>query len=250
MTILGKALPIGPKPQNLRFPRRLTIVRTVPQLRSLLVFLMVMCLPLAAMAGIETEAKDTHAPLSMKFKDGELQVTGGHPNGKILIVGYARTSARFKVNSRRHRAYLTADDKGAASLKLDGGIVPQSAWVGVDVQSGRYGVIIGDESPGRQRSLPPGAMKKSNGKFKRLEAALPMAYVVTIRPGEGAWDATAGDGGAHDRGNGLDGKTELAVEDFQSIYEERPAPDDFRKGDLLLVFSPEQASFYALRMEE
>lgn len=225
-------------------------MRTVPQIRSLFLFLALMCLPLAAMADVETEAKDTHAPLSMKVKDGQLQVTGGHPNGKILIVGYARTSARFKVNLRRHRAYLTADDKGAAALKLNDMIVPQSTWVGVDVQSGRYGVMIADESPGRQRSLPPGALKKSNGKFKRLEAALPMAYVVAVRPGEGAWDASAGDGGAHDRGNGLDGKTELAVEDFQSIYEERPAPDDFRKGDLLLVFSPEQAAFYALRMEE
>jgi hypothetical protein len=226
-------------------------VRTAPQLRSLLWFLLVvMCLPLPATAGIETEAKDTLAPLSMKVKDDELLVTGGHPNGKILIVGYARTSARYKVNFRRHRAYLTADDKGAASLKLDGGIVPLSTWVGVDVQSGRYGVIIADESPGRQRSLPPGALKKSNGKFSRLEAALPMAYVVAVRPGEGAWDASAGDGGPHDRGNGLDGRTELAVEDFQSVYEERPSPGEFRKGDLLLVFSPEQVTIFALRLEE
>lgn len=225
-------------------------MRTVSQLRSLLLLLIVMCLALPATAGMETEAKDTHAPLSMKVKDGELLVTGGHPNGKILIVGYARTRARYKVNFRRHRAYLTADVKGAASLKLNDGFVPQSTWVGVDVQSGRYGVIIADDSPGRQRSLPPGALKKANGKFKRLEAALPMTYAVVVRPGEGAWDASAGDGGAHDRGNGLDGKTELAVEDFQSVYEERPSPDDFRKGDLLLVFSPEQAAFYALRLEE
>lgn len=200
-------------------------------------------------AEIRANAKDTLTPLAVSIDDQRVIAAGGHPNGRILIVGYERVRGRYKETVARHRAYLSANDAGALTLTPRGGIASNSVWIGVDVHSGRYGVVSPGSAPLREIPLPEGSLKNdNNGQLKKLVSALPLAYFVLIRPGEGAWELTGGDGGKHDVDHSVDGKTELSLDDFQPLSDDLPEPKQFRKSDLLLVFSPDQVGFSVVRV--
>lgn len=198
---------------------------------------------------IGSNAKDTLPPLAISVDDQKVTVTGGQPGGKILIVGYERINGRFKVTFSRHRAYLPATDGGELVLSPRGGVPGDSLWIGVDVQSGRFGVVSPGPLPPRELPFADDALKNdNNGQLKKLVFGLPLSYLVVVRPGEGAWELTAGDGGRHDTDLSADGKTEMSIDDFRPLSDGLPALSQFRRNDLLLVFSPDQVAFSVVRV--
>lgn len=206
------------------------------------------CLALLLLAAVPCIAGSGEAsPLPVTVSERQVSVTGAHPNGKVLIVGYERYWSNYSLKFHRHRAYLSADGTGTVKITPAAGIRPDSVWVAVDVESGRYGVTAPAKAPIRQTLQAAHALKKGSG---RLVTELPLAYFVVVRPGEGAWELFAGDGGRQDADGRADGKTELSVTDFKPVAGGGAGPESFRKGDLLLAFSPEQLSFSPVRVGE
>jgi hypothetical protein len=119
------------------------------------------------------------------------------------------------------------------------------------LKSGRYGAAAPANAPIRALPIAAGALKKANnGQLKKLIAKLPDAYFVFVRPGEGVWESTAGDGGPLDGDRSVDGAIELSLDDLRPVGDAGATPNNFRKGDLLLVFSPEQTAFFVARLDK
>jgi hypothetical protein len=124
----------------------------------------------------------------------------------------------------------------------------------VEIESGRYGAArpqsASDAPVGRQ--IPGDSLEKDNkGQLKKLISRLPFTYLVLVRPGEGAWEMTAGDGGKDDHDHQVDGKIELSPDDLRPIGHDAPAPpDQFRKGDVILLFAPQDNTYFFARLGE
>jgi hypothetical protein len=180
-----------------------------------------------------------------------LSVAGVPPGGEILFVGYDREPRKYAANVRRHRALRTADSQGIAQLEPHGGVRSDSVWVAIDVNSGRLGVTAPEGSELRHAPIPEDVLKKDNsGQLRKFLSKLPFVYVVVVRPGAGVWELFAGDGGIHDNDKTVDGDTEILLADVKSIGKERSAPSNFRKDDVLILFSPEHVAVWTLRIEK
>jgi len=189
--------------------------------RWILTILVCAALPLFGQTHVAIRSKDRLPRLSVEVAANQVRIAGAEPNQRVLLVGYSRWRQDYIGRLQRERAWLIADAAGIASLKLDSGVRPDSVWVAVDIQSGRYGSAAPAASP--RREMPRGQAQKP-------------AYFVIVRPGEGAWEA--------------DGGTEISLDGLKAIGGSPVAPASFRAGDLLLEFSPEQGTFSSVRMEQ
>lgn len=208
-------------------------------------------LPLIAGTHVTIPSKDTLPPLSLNVTEAQVTVSGAQSKANVLLVGYSRWLRNYELKLERNRAFLIADSAGAASLTPKGGVQPDSVWVAVDLQSGRYGSAAPASSPLREAAISADTLKKeNNGQVKKLIAKLTMAYFVVVRPGEGAWELDAGDGSGHDRDLAIDGETEMSLDDLKAIGGAPAAPKNLEKGDLLFVFSPDQGTFSSIRLDQ
>ena len=144
-----------------------------------------------------------------------VEVTGGTANGHILLVSYGQDwdPGRYVRQFKRYQAFVHADGQGILSVQRRGSA--DSVWVAIDVESGRCGTTAGDPAKRRQESIKRDALKLKNGKLKKLDVDLPLAYMVLVRPGAGAWELMAGDGSARDddgEPSKPNGKTSLSLD--------------------------------------
>jgi len=206
----------------------------------------------SAMASLGGTASSTESvlPLSVTVAGDQITVTDAEPNGAILFIGSARGYENYTSVLRRHRALLPADAGGTRSLQPVGGVAEDSVWVAVELASGRYGTSATPGRPVRELAMGPSALQRpGGGQSPKLVSQLPYAYFVLVRPGTGAWESTAGDGGTQDHDGNVDGAIQLALADLVQIRDAGPAPADVLPGDLLIVFSPEQSAFFVTRVE-
>jgi hypothetical protein len=67
-----------------------------------------------------------------------------------------------------------------------------------------------------------------------------------VRPGQTAWERSAGDGGASDEDRTSNGSVAVSIDRFTPIDGASPAPAHFRKGDVLVAVDPYTMQAYAL----
>jgi hypothetical protein len=206
---------------------------------------------LVASSSVLAQTPPAAATLQLTFASNRVSASGATGGGDVVMVSYGRSWRSFHNVLERRQMVARADAAGNVSMEVPSGVPPMSLWIAVDVASGSYGAGMADGSVPRQRAIDAGALKKdNNGQLKKLIAGLPMAYAVLVRPGESAWELFAGDGGAHDGDRTLDGRTEFSLDDFQAMAGEAAPPKNFRKGDLLILISPEELAFSSIRLEK
>jgi hypothetical protein len=195
---------------------------------------------------------DLLAPLEIAASADSVSVTGGTASSRILVLGYGHSwdPERYSTRFHRYRAYLQADDAG--TLRLDRGpFAADTLWTAIDVASGRCGTTAAaDPQQHRHKALPKAAVKLNNGQLKKIAAELPLAYLVVVRPGEGVWELSAGDGGPVDDDHALDGKVTLPFDRLAPLGEPGIPYDKVRKGDVVLLFYPHQAAASFGRVED
>lgn len=173
-----------------------------------------------------------------------VDVEGATKSGTVLVVGYEQTARDYsRVFRRVEREGVTGSD---GSLRIDLGrtLAPRSFWMAIDLATSAYGAMTGDGSKLREGEFLPANFRKDSA-GRRREAALRFPYVhaLLIRPALGVWESTAGDGGPSDGDGVLDGTIALNVSRFTKRRTKTPDLDEYKPGDLVVVFVPSQMGY-------
>lgn len=190
---------------------------------------------LTAMAGAA-------APLSLTFFPAGVSVSGLTPGSRAVFVGQLSEGMGYYPRlTNLVQVVVDGDSDGSALLPFETGVPPRSLWFVQDLATGE---TVTGTPPGRfsasVQPFPSDWLKRENaGQLRRLEAKLPLAEFIWIRPGTGVWVTSAGDGGSSDRGQQQDGKTVLDCADFSPLPGfDTPPPPHFKRGDTLLAIQP------------
>ncbi len=192
---------------------------------------------------------DLSIPLDLAIAGANVTVTGATPKGRILIVGYGRgwNAEEYATTFKRSLSLLKADDRGV--LTVEGKATEDSVWTAIDVDAGRCGAVGMSSTASRRERLRNDALERRNEAFTGLTARLPLVQSIVIRPGRGVWELTAGDGGPEDEDHQQNGRTTVALNAMEALGASGPPPDQLQRGDVVLLFSPHQASMAFMRVE-
>ena len=164
--------------------------------------------------------------------------------GKVLLIGYERTARDFSRVFRRVEREGIASADGDAHFDIGHVIVSSSIWVAIDITTADYGAVSPDEKKLRAGELLPDDIKKDpEGHLAKVIVRFPQVYMLLIRPAVGVWELTSGDGGPFDGDETMNGKIELGVSTLTRRGETGTSAEDFREGDLVIVFVPAQLGY-------
>jgi len=171
--------------------------------------------------------------------------------GKVILIGYELFRRDFSPVYRRVYWEGTAANDRTVRFDLGRDIEPKSFWVAFDIASGAYGAESSTTQKLLEAELPDEAFKQDpDKKRKKIEARLDYVYAVVIRPGNGAWELTAGDGGETDDDRALDGRIHLAAGRMKGVAKTAAALDDFQGGDIIAVFAPHRMAYLVTEVKK
>lgn len=173
-----------------------------------------------------------------------VDVEGAAKGGSVLLIGYEQTARDYSHVFRRVEREGIASADGSVRLDVGRELAQRSFWLAIDLTTSGYGAVAADGSKLREGEFLPGNFRKDSA-GRRREAALRFPYVhaVLIRAGQGAWESTVGDGGPADDDGVLDGTIALATRGFLKRRSGSSDLDEYRAGDLLIVFVPSQMGY-------
>jgi hypothetical protein len=97
--------------------------------------------------------------------------------------------------------------------------------------------------------LPGNAVKKNAaGDVLEFEDEWLSLIALLVRPGGGAWTASALEGGPGDADGRHDGKLRFKFDDAKTIYGRDAAPKNLKKGDVVVLIEPGQMEVYAFEI--
>ncbi|HEX7150403.1 MAG TPA: hypothetical protein VF618_02870 [Thermoanaerobaculia bacterium] len=189
--------------------------------------------------------------LAITLTAREVRVTGATPDAAVIVTGYEEKHYPSQRGVTRRQRIERAGANGAATRHFESDISPRSFWIAVDVKSGAVATAAPAGMPLAQRPLPEDLLKTdNNGQLKKLVSRLAYASFLLVRPGEGAWEMKAGDGGASDGDHSVDGKIETDLDQFEPMVDVTDPPKKFERGDVLVIMMPETMSFFLHRVGE
>lgn len=191
------------------------------------------------------------APLTLTLNGSTVAISGISPRGQVYVYGVMRTNVTGYTQLLRYAGPLDAAQDGSATLTLREPFSGDAFFFAIDLASGGSGRITPGGQPVREFVLPDGALKKANnGQLQQLETHLPIANLLLVRPGTGAWELTVGDGGPDDDDHAANGISTNRPEQMNAVGRSPEAPKNFRADDLLFVFDPMSVAMLSLRVKE
>lgn len=116
-------------------------------------------------------------------------------------------------------------------------------WAAIELGSGEYGTGVPKNSPARVLDLAADTFRGDAGQAQRLVRHASFSELLLIRPSNGIWTLTAGDGAVGDSDGAADGRMTNDLRTFQAFEESPPPPNRLEHGDLVFVVDP-----YALQL--
>jgi hypothetical protein len=167
--------------------------------------------------------------------------SGFTPGGQVAWLGAGRAIEEYYATLVHPQGTVAADAQGAVAVPLDRPVPPLSVWVAVDLTTGAYAVAAPAGSPVRQVNLPPNAFRPGAGAGSDfLTDRRHLVQALLVRPGQGAWQQTVGDGGEADEDGQGDGFVQLSLARMLPLAA-APAPAKALAQDLLVVLDAEKA---------
>lgn len=206
----------------------------------------VFCLFFAFLLTNAAEAAHPIPKLKVEVAADYVEVQHATRGGTVLVIGFERSAHEFSRVFRRIERQGTAAGDGSVRLPMPPGHehVANSFWVAVDLASGDYGAVTGDGRKLREGDLLADALKKDNaGRRKRVVTRFDSVFMLVIRPGAGAWDLTTGDGGPSDEDGQVNGQIDMDVSRLSRRGTGVTDFDEYREGDLVIVFVPRQMGY-------
>ena len=183
----------------------------------------------ARVAGPFSRPADRGCGAAISIHEDSVVCFGHRPRATVVCSCVARQiSEQSATIVRRELIAADEDDDGAVTFELGGKVPYQSIWVAIELATGASAVATPEEYPLRQVSLPVGSTMHAEGISDWIQDARGLIEALLVRPREGAWGATVGDGGAADDDGTYDGSLALSLEKMRGLGEQAPAaPDRF-----------------------
>jgi len=178
---------------------------------------------------------------AIAFDSQAVTVQGCTPKGRVVWFSMAREVAEDDVATivRRQEVAIDEDGDGAVSLKLQGEVPLRSIWVAVDLTSGEFATASPQGYPLRQVAFRGRGLGRDNARSDQVEDARGYAEVMVVRPGEGAWGLTVGDGSEADEDGQADGRVAAALDRMRPVAAEGANPPQrFDPKDVVILIDP------------
>lgn len=173
------------------------------------------------------------------FEDAAVTASGLTPGKGVVWFGVEHAvDAGYSGDIFQHYNAGTAAADGTARLDLGRAPAPRSFWVVVDLDSGAFAVVTPD---GRQITKPGKPSRLGLGQGDKPDELLDdrsFLMGLMVRPGEGAWAFTGGDGGPRDEDGKPDGHLRFALDRFDPLPGSPAAPSKLNGRDLWFVADP------------
>jgi hypothetical protein len=178
--------------------------------------------------------------LKLAFETNAVVATGVPPGGQVVWFAVAREIAERSATLVRRERIAADDDKdGAVRFELGRPVPLQSIWVAVDLASGAAAVATPEGYPLRRIELPGRGTGHGGGKPDWVEDDRGFVEILLVRPGQGAWGATVGDGGEADEDGAYDGRLMAPLDRMRGVGEAAPPPPEhFSPRDVVVVIDP------------
>jgi len=188
----------------------------------------------------------------VSFEEQAVVVSGLTPKGQVVWFGVAKQIEGFMAHFVRREDLLTDEDgDGAVRFELDRTVPLQSIWVAVDLATGDAAVATPEGYPLRDASAAPGRGRGVAGRPDWIEDGRELLELLVVRPGQGAWGLTLGDGGVNDDDGRADGKITAALAWLRAVGSS-PAPstplEHFQPKDLVFAVDLDRMEFLAERV--
>jgi hypothetical protein len=171
------------------------------------------------------------------FEEAAVTASGLTPGKAVVWFGVEhRVDADYSGDIYQFYRTGTAAADGTARLDLDHAPAPRSFWVAVDLDSGAFDVA----GPNGYRLVRPSKLPRlgQGTNADEILADHPSLMGLMVRPGEGAWAFTGGDGGPRDEDGKGDGRLALALDKFDPLPGSPAAPARIQGTDLWFVVDP------------
>lgn len=175
------------------------------------------------------------------FQQRSVTVVGLSPRGQTIGFGIAREIAEDDVATVVRRVQVLTDDDGdgKAEWTLDRDLPLRSIWVAVDLATGGVAAAAPEGYPLRRVDWRGAGIVRGNPRADRVEDARSFAEVLLVRPGQGAWRLTLGDGSDLDADGKPDGKLAAALDQLEPVPgTSAPPPDRFDPRDVVVLIDP------------
>ena len=184
------------------------------------------------------------ADLELAFDDSSLFIKGMTPGGDLALLSVAREPREWVMSVVMREDLLSDDDSdGAVRYEIEKEVPVQSIWAVVDVATGEVAAGSPDGFVPETLELPPGRLLLGPGNASsRLASGHGRIHALWVRPGEGAWTITAGDGGPMDADGKSDHQVLVALDQSLGLATEEAAPVGVFPRDVLIVIDPDDMS--------
>ena len=188
----------------------------------------------------------------LSFEPQAVVVSGTTHGGKVVWLEVARVLSEHSATVVRHDG-VTADDDADGTVRLELGepVPPVSIWIAVDLATGAWTAATPGSFPLRQVSAdrrPPG--RGAPGRPVWVESGRGMIDLQVVRPREGAWGQTLGDGGEGDDDGQPDGRLTASFARMRPLPGSPAAPDHFAAKDVVAVVDPNAMELYVETLED
>jgi len=175
----------------------------------------------------------------LTFETQAVVATGLSPKEKVVWFGVEhRIDAGFSRELVRRFDVAEVGADGTARLVLKEPPAPRSFWVAVDLKSGEF-ALAAPEGYRIRRPLKPSQLSAAAGSAADGIADDRLYLIgLVVRPGEGAWSFTGGDGGDKDADGHSDGRVRFALEGLTPLPGSPAPPSKVRGADLWFIVDP------------
>lgn len=190
--------------------------------------------------------------MTARLEAKAIVVEGLKPQQEVLLFGVSLEPTNLYASLSKRWDKLAADDDGdgAARFELGSEIALRSVFAVVDLRSGDYVVL---KPAGYDQLIPQelgrGAMRKGakDDEVVSLELGGPMAHVVVVRGGAGAWGLSVNQNGLND-GDHNSPVMRVDPETLTRLAGNAPPPKVLTPGDVLFVINPIDMEFFFTRL--
>lgn len=188
----------------------------------------------------------------LAFEERAVVATGLTPKGEVVWFSVAKQIEGGMAHFvRRDDVLPDTDGDGTVRFELDRTVPLQSIWVAVDLATGAAAVGTPEGYTLRDASAPPGRGRGAAGRPDWVEEGRELLELLVVRPGQGAWGMTLGDGGANDDDGRGDGRITAVLARLRAVGANpaSPAPlDRFQPKDLVFAVDLDRMEILAERI--
>jgi hypothetical protein len=187
---------------------------------------------------------------AVTFSADTVTFSGFPPGAKVVWLSIAREIGEDWITKVvRREGVAQTGAKGELPIAYDGAVAANSGWFAVDLEQGdvAFGTPEGTQWRLVESTAKPAAAGAA-GTVHLLRDQREFIELLLVRPSEGAWGYSAGDGGAADDGAAQDGTIRAAFDALRSVGDSAAPPKGPREGDVVVGIDPDRLEAYSFRI--